>query len=40
MAKMTVRELIKILKEYDGNAIVIVDEYNGAEDLFRKVRVV
>jgi hypothetical protein len=37
---MTVRELIKILKEYDDNAIVTVDEYNGAEDLFREVRVV
>ena len=35
---MTVRELIKILKEYDDNAIVTVDEYNGAEDLYREVR--
>ena len=37
---MTVRELIKILKEYDEKTIVTVDEYNGSEDLFREVIVV
>jgi hypothetical protein len=37
---MTVRELIKILKEYDDNTVVTVNEYNGSEDLFREARVV
>jgi len=37
---MTVRELIKIHKEYDEKTIVTVDEYNGSEDLLREVIVV
>jgi len=35
---MTVKDLIKKLKEYDDDTIVTVCEYSGSEDLYRKIK--
>ena len=35
---MTVKDLIKKLKEYDDDTIVTVCEYNGSDDLYREIK--
>ena len=35
---MTVKDLIKKLKEYDDDAIVTVCEYNGSDDIYREIK--
>ena len=35
---MTVKELIKKLKEYDDDTIIAVQEYNGSDDILREIK--